>query len=189
MSITFVFGGARSGKSRFAESLAHDPKSYVATAQAFDDEMRERIAKHQLQRGSDWVTFDAPLDLPATISHADGARHFILVDCLTLWLTNVVLAELDWEEELEKLILALGSIQGDIVLVSNEVGMGIVPDTALGRQFRDAQGITNQAVAEIAETVILVAAGLPLALKGQLPTANMTPRAKALRGRKVPGPR
>jgi adenosylcobinamide kinase / adenosylcobinamide-phosphate guanylyltransferase len=187
MSITFVIGGASSGKSRFAESLAHDPKYYLATAQAFDDEMRTRIANHQLQRGKDWVTFDAPLDLAETIKHADGKRHFILVDCLTLWLSNVILAELDWEEELEKVILAIGTIEGDAVIVSNEVGHGIVPDNALGRTFRDAQGVANQAVAEIAETVVFVTAGLPMVLKGQLQEQQSQPREPRWRPRKKPG--
>lgn len=175
MSITFVLGGARSGKSRFAESFAYDPKVYIATAQAFDDEMRARIAKHQLQRGDGWSTFDAPLDLVATLQHADRPGHFVLVDCLTLWLSNLMLAETDWSLDLEKLIVALGSAKADVVLVSNEVGLGIVPDTPLGRKFRDAQGITNQSVAAIAETVIFMAAGLPLLLKGRLPKLPSAP--------------
>ncbi len=187
MSITFVIGGARSGKSTYAESLAHDPKFYIATAQAFDDEMRERIAKHQLQRGDTWTTFDAPLDLAATMQHADGHQHFVLVDCLTLWLSNVMLAELDWEEELEKLIIALGTMQADVALVSNEVGLGVVPDTPLGRSFRDAQGMTNQSVAEIAERVVLIAAGCPLVLKGEVPVRQAPQRAPAWRARKKPG--
>ncbi len=176
MSITLVIGGARSGKSRFAESLAHNPKFYLATAQAFDDEMRERIAKHQIDRDAEWTTFDTPIDLVATLQHCDGPRHYILIDCLTLWLSNLMLSELDWEAELEKLILALGALRADVALVSNEVGMGVVPDNALARSFRDAQGITNQSVAEIAECVVLMTAGLPLSLKGELPERRKTPR-------------
>jgi adenosylcobinamide kinase / adenosylcobinamide-phosphate guanylyltransferase len=176
MSITLVIGGARSGKSRYAESLAHEPKFYLATAQAFDDEMRDRIAKHQIQRGDAWVTFDAPLDLVATLKHANGVNHFILVDCLTLWISNLMLAEMDWEAELENFILALGTLTCDVVLVTNEVGQGVVPDNSLARAFRDAQGITNQSVAEIAETVVLMTAGLPLALKGRLQERRKSPR-------------
>jgi adenosylcobinamide kinase / adenosylcobinamide-phosphate guanylyltransferase len=178
MSLTLVIGGARSGKSRFAENLAHNPKYYIATAQAFDDEMRERIAQHQRQRGEDWTTFDAPLDLVATLKHADNRSNFVLVDCLTLWISNLLLGELDWEVELEQLLMALGAVRGDVVLVSNEVGLGVVPDNALARKFRDAQGITNQAVAELSETVVLLTAGLPLALKGKLPEVQKLRRAR-----------
>ncbi len=187
MSITLVIGGARSGKSSFAESLAHEPKIYLATAQAFDDEMRERIAAHQLQRGDSWTTYDAPLDLVSTLQHVDGAGHFILLDCLTLWISNLMLSEIPWEAELEQLILSLGALKGDVVLVSNEVGMGVVPDNALARAFRDAQGITNQAVAEVAETVVLMTAGLPFALKGQLPTLKARRRATDRLGRQGQG--
>jgi adenosylcobinamide kinase / adenosylcobinamide-phosphate guanylyltransferase len=112
---------------------------------------------------------DAPLDLVATLRDAAAPGHFILVDCLTLWLSNLLLAEADWESELEQLIMVLGSARGEIVLVSNEVGWGIVPENALARSFRDAQGLVNQAVAEMAETVVLMTAGLPLALKGSMP--------------------
>jgi adenosylcobinamide kinase / adenosylcobinamide-phosphate guanylyltransferase len=183
MSITLVLGGARSGKSSYAESLAKDPKYYIATAQAFDDEMRERIALHQEQRGADWVTYDAPLELAETVGHADGTGNFILVDCITLWLSNILLAELDWEHELEKLLIALGSVRSDMAIVSNEVGMGVVPDNKLSREFRDAQGIANQALAEISETVVLVAAGLPIALKGQLRDPKTLRQARSSIGR------
>jgi adenosylcobinamide kinase / adenosylcobinamide-phosphate guanylyltransferase len=178
MSITLVLGGARSGKSSYAESLAKDPKFYIATAQAFDDEMRERIAQHQVQRGPDWVTYDAPLELVETIGHADAAGNFILIDCITLWLSNVLLAEINWESELEKLLIRLGSVRSDLAIVSNEVGLGIVPDNKLSRVFRDAQGIANQSIAEIAETVVLVTAGLPLVLKGQLRDQKTLRRAR-----------
>ncbi len=175
MPITLIIGGARSGKSRFCESLAHDPKYYLATAQAFDDEMRQRIATHQERRGADWVTIDTPIELAATLQNYDQAGTFILVDCLTLWLTNLILAEADWEQDLEELLDVLGNAKGDIVLVSNEVGLGIVPDNALARRFRDAQGITNQSVAEIAETVILTVAGLPVVVKGSRPSRIRPP--------------
>ena len=178
MSLTLIIGGARSGKSSFAETLAYNPKFYIATAQAFDDEMRDRIARHQQQRGEDWTTFDAPLDLVATLQHVDKRKHFVLVDCLTLWLSNILIADMDWEAELEQMVLALGAVQGDVVLVSNEVGLGVVPDNELARKFRDAQGIANQAVAEMAETVVLLTAGLPLALKGKLPETQKPRRAR-----------
>jgi adenosylcobinamide kinase/adenosylcobinamide-phosphate guanylyltransferase len=175
MSISFVIGGARSGKSKFAEGLGHSKKYYLATAQAFDEEMRDRIAAHQNRRGSDWETIDTPVELAATLQNYDRPGVFILVDCLTLWLTNLMLAEAPWENDLEKLVEVLGECEGDIVLVSNEVGMGIVPENALARSFRDAQGLINQSVAEIADIVVLMAAGLPVVIKGRL-----QPRKEAL---------
>jgi adenosylcobinamide kinase/adenosylcobinamide-phosphate guanylyltransferase len=166
LSITLVIGGARSGKSRYAENLGRGQKLYLATAQAFDDEMRSRIATHQARRGDDWTTIDVPVELPTTLANYDRAGSFVLVDCLTLWLSNLMLAEAKWEIELEELIAVLGQAKGHIVLVSNEVGLGIVPDNKLARDFRDAQGFINQTVAEIADHVVLMAAGLPLVLKG-----------------------
>ncbi len=173
MSITLVLGGARSGKSRFAESLAVAPKYYLATAQAFDDEMRARIVQHQSERDQTWNTIDTPLDLANTLRGVSQSGNFVLVDCLTLWLTNLMLAEVPWETDLETLLVALGETEAEIVLVSNEVGLGIVPDNALARAFRDAQGLTNQSVAEIADNVVFMAAGLPLILKGSLPRPGM----------------
>jgi adenosylcobinamide kinase / adenosylcobinamide-phosphate guanylyltransferase len=187
MGITLVIGGARSGKSTFAESLAHDPKIYIATAQAFDEEMRERIAKHQEQRGPEWVTYDTPVGLVETLKHADDPKAFILVDCLTLWISNLMLEGMDWEKELEGLIMTLGTLRATTVLVSNEVGLGIVPDTELGRKFRDAQGITNQSVAEMAENVVLMTAGLPLALKGTLPEPKRPRRTGSWRAQTALG--
>jgi adenosylcobinamide kinase/adenosylcobinamide-phosphate guanylyltransferase len=173
MSITLVLGGARSGKSRYAEELCHAPRHYLATAQAFDDEMRSRIAAHQLRRESDWTTIDTPIELAATLQNYDKPGGYILVDCLTLWLTNLILGELPWDVELEKLVGVLGTVKGEVVLVSNEVGLGIVPDNALSRSFRDAQGLTNQSVAEISDTVIMMVAGLPIVVKAPPPTQTV----------------
>lgn len=166
MTITLVLGGARSGKSRHGESLCTGERHYIATAQAFDDEMRERIIKHQMQRGTSWVTHEAPQALIETLREIDAPGRTILVDCLTLWLSNIMLAEKDWHVLTVALVTQLPLMAADVVLVSNEVGMGIVPDTALGRAFRDAQGFLNQRVAQVAHKVVFVAAGLPLVLKG-----------------------
>jgi adenosylcobinamide kinase / adenosylcobinamide-phosphate guanylyltransferase len=167
MTVTLVLGGARSGKSRFAESLAFAPKTYIATGQAFDDEMRQRIALHKSQRGEEWRTIEEPVNLPQELERLTSG--FVLVDCLTLWLSNLMLADLDWQGPLDQLAKILGSANSHVVLVSNEVGLGIVPDTPLGRKFRDAQGVTNQCISQIAENVILLVAGIPLAIKGSFP--------------------
>jgi adenosylcobinamide kinase / adenosylcobinamide-phosphate guanylyltransferase len=164
MSLALVLGGARSGKSRYAEGLCTGERHYIATAQAFDAEMTARIAKHQLDRGANWVTHEAPLDVLGALQTADALRRSVLVDCLTLWLTNLILAEADWEQALRALLDY--EPRGTVVMVSNEVGLGIVPDNALARRFRDAQGIVNQRVAAKADHVVLMAAGLPLVLKG-----------------------
>jgi len=168
-TVTLVLGGARSGKSRFAEGLAAATGLdlvYVATAQAFDDEMRDRIARHRADRaGGGWRTVDAPMALADVVVAETAPKTALLVDCLTLWLTNVMLADLDVEREADGLLAALGAAQGPVVLVSNEVGYGIVPENALARAFRDHQGRLNQRAAAIADRVTLVAAGLPLDLK------------------------
>jgi adenosylcobinamide kinase/adenosylcobinamide-phosphate guanylyltransferase len=164
--LTLVLGGARSGKSRFAEELVMrvaPPWTYVATAEAFDDEMTERIAHHRQRRDANWQTLDAPRDLATAVSGLAGGPA--LIDCLTLWLSNVMLAGGDVEAESERLLAALGSAPGPLVAVSNEVGLGLVPETPLGRAFRDAQGRLNQRVAAAADRVIFMAAGLPLSLK------------------------
>ena len=166
-NVTFLIGGARSGKSRHAEQLVRRyaaPWAYIATAQAYDDEMRERIALHQAQRGEGWETTDAPFDLvDALDSIADGRP--VLVDCLTLWLTNHMLAEHDLVAECARLERCLARPRGPWFVVSNEVGQGIVPDNELARRFRDAAGRLNQQVAGIAVTVLLMVAGLPLKVK------------------------
>jgi adenosylcobinamide kinase/adenosylcobinamide-phosphate guanylyltransferase len=163
-----VLGGARSGKSSAAERLvksAGAPAVYVATAQAWDDEMAERISRHREERGAGWDTVEAPLDLPGALRRADGEGRAILVDCLTLWLSNIMLAGRDVEAEADALLATLPDLSARVAFVSNEVGMGIVPDTPLGRRFRDAQGRLNQRVAEAADLVLFVAAGLPLVMK------------------------
>ena len=162
--ITFVLGGARSGKSRHAEAMvtAHEPPwTYVATAQAFDDEMRARIAAHRDGRVPGWRTVEAPLDLPAALDTPEP----VLVDCLTLWLTNLVLGEHDVAAAAAALLRALDRRTAPTVLVSNEVGLGIVPDNALSRRFRDEAGRLHQAVAARADRMVLVVAGLPLEIK------------------------
>jgi adenosylcobinamide kinase / adenosylcobinamide-phosphate guanylyltransferase len=172
MSVVLVLGGARSGKSRFAESLAHQPAHYIATAQAFDDEMMLRIADHKKQRGTFWLTHEEPVDLVSVLQHLDQAGNFILVDCLTLWLSNLMLADMDCEAALQKLAAHLLQTRARIVIVSNEVGLGIVPENKLARRFRDVQGMANQRIAALALNVVFLAAGLPLSFKGPLPSAQ-----------------
>lgn len=165
--IVLVTGGARSGKSRFAEgeTLKFAPQAiYIATGQAFDSEMDARIAAHRARRGPEWTTLDAPLDLCGALVQTDGQGPR-LVDCLTLWLTNLMLAERDWEAEAARLAAVLAVQHSPVVLVTNEVGGGIVPENALARAFRDAAGLLNQRVAQAADGVFLVACGLPLRLK------------------------
>jgi adenosylcobinamide kinase / adenosylcobinamide-phosphate guanylyltransferase len=167
--LTLVLGGARSGKSRYAESLitaAPLPWVYVATAQAQDAEMADRIAHHRERRGAGWHTIEEPHDLEDAIDAAPAGAA-VLVDCLTLWLTNRLLAEADLEAETARLEAALARRDGLTVLVSNEVGSGIVPDNALARRFADLQGRLNQRIATRADRVVLVVAGLPLIVKGQ----------------------
>jgi adenosylcobinamide kinase/adenosylcobinamide-phosphate guanylyltransferase len=168
---SFVVGGARSGKSGLAERLATGsgcPRRYIATAEAWDDEMRDRIARHRADRGAGWQTVEAPLDLTTALAGA-GQGEVVLVDCATLWLTNHLLAEHDLEAETASLLGALAACSAPVIMVSNEVGWGIVPDNALARAFRDAQGRLNQRMAAQADLVLGVMAGLPMVLKGQMP--------------------
>jgi len=166
--VTLVLGGARSGKSSYAEGLAESqPGScrYLATAAAGDGEMAARIAEHRRRRGARWRTHEETLDLAGALAAAASAEAVVVVDCLTLWLSNILLAELDVNNECGKLIAALPSLPGPVIFVSNEVGLGIVPENALARRFRDEAGRLNQAVAAAAQSVVFVAAGLPLTLK------------------------
>ena len=167
--ITLVLGGARSGKSAFAETLveaASASRLYIATGQAWDEEMRERIASHQSRRGEGWETVEAPLDLTRAL--ADHARpdRPILVDCLTLWVTNLMLDEHDIAQAFDEMLATLAGLAGPVVLVSNEVGLGIVPDNAMARAFRDHAGRLHQSIASLADEVHFVTAGLPLKMKG-----------------------
>lgn len=166
-SLTLVLGGARSGKSSHAEALiaAHPaPWTYLATAQAFDDEMEERIAHHRARRDGRWRTVDAPLDLAETLAvMPEGAP--VLVDCLTLWLSNVMLADLDVDAQTRRLASVLAAPRGPWVVVANEVGLGIVPENALARRFRDEAGRLSQMVAAGADSVVFLVAGMPLVVK------------------------
>ena len=167
-SITLVLGGARSGKSRYAERLveaAAGSGTYCATAEAGDAEMAERIAAHRARRGPFWRTVEAPLALSEAIDAEAAPERPLLVDCLTLWLSNLLLAGKKPQEEMRVLCQTLREAAGPVVLVSNEVGMGLVPETPLGRRFRDAAGWLNQDIAALADRVVFVAAGLPLVLK------------------------
>jgi len=167
----FVLGGAASGKSAFAEKLCLQKglrPVYIATAQAFDDEMRQKIADHKAARGAGWATIEAPLDLAGALTHATPDQA-VLVDCATLWLSNQLLAGADLVAETDALIRALSACPAKVVIVSNEVGQGIVPDNSLGRTFRNAQGRLNQRLATEADLVVQVIAGLPQVLKGRLP--------------------
>ncbi len=166
--LTLVLGGARSGKSRYAESVvmaSRPPWLYVATAEPFDDEMAARIAEHRGRRGRDWQTIETTLDLAGAISAAP-ASGTILVDCLTLWLSNLMLKQRDIDAEIERLETAIKARNAPVVLVSNEVGFGIVPGDAQARQFRDLQGRLNQRIATHVDRVVLVVAGLPIFVKG-----------------------
>jgi adenosylcobinamide kinase/adenosylcobinamide-phosphate guanylyltransferase len=167
--LMLVLGGARSGKSAYAERMVEASgltPIYVATAQAGDAEMSERIATHRKRRGTKWRTIEAPDDLEGMFRCEAGEGRAILIDCLTLWLSNIMHAGANIEARTQALCATAQGARGLVVLVSNEVGLGLVPETPLGRAFRDAQGRLNQAVAEIADRVVFMAAGLPLILKG-----------------------
>lgn len=169
--LTLVIGGARSGKSAFAERLIRQsgrPRRYIATAEAWDDEMRDRITQHRRDRGEAWTTVEAPLNLAAALAEC-RIEEAVLVDCATLWLTNHLLAQHDLVVESTRLLAALANCPAPVIIVSNETGWGIVPENALARRFRDEQGRLNQRLAAQAQLAVTVIAGLPLVLKGQLP--------------------
>lgn len=168
-AVTLVLGGARSGKSAFAEQrveAASAARLYLATGQARDDEMRARITAHQDRRGSGWETVEAPVELTEALAGNARADRPVLVDCLTLWVTNLMLGEHDIDAAFDSLAKALPGIRGPVVFVSNEVGLGIVPDNAMARAFRDHAGRLHQSIAGLADEVYFVAAGLPLKMKG-----------------------
>jgi len=174
MSVQLILGGARSGKSRYAEklALASDMQvTYIATAQVYDDEFGERVARHKAQRPAAWQTLEVPHYLAACIQTHAAEGHCLLVECLTLWLAQCICPDclppegIDWSSQRNLLLETLPTLPGKIILVSNEVGMGIVPLGEINRQFQDQAGWLNQALAEISDQVTFVAAGLPLQLK------------------------
>lgn len=172
MSTLFVVGGARSGKSRYAQRRCEaigQRLVYIATAHAGDDEMAERIARHRADRGLGWTTLEEPIDLPRAIRDAARDADAILVDCLTLWLSNVMQADQSIALARGELAEAVRQVKVPLVLIANELGLGIVPENALARQFRDEAGWVNQTIAQVVEEVVLVTAGLPLCLKGCSP--------------------
>lgn len=169
--LTLVLGGAGSGKSLWAENLvtrAAAHRIYLATARAWDDEMRKKVDQHRIQRGPDWTTIEAPLNISAALAKA-APEQVVLLDCATMWLSNHLLDGNDLGIEEPAFLAALSACKAPVVVVSNEVGMSIVPENALARQFREAQGQLNQKLAAQADLVVAVMAGLPLSLKGTLP--------------------
>jgi len=171
-NLTLVLGGAASGKSTWAERTALQTGLncvYVATAEALDPEMTEKIERHKRERGANWRTVESPLRAATAIGETLRHGEVAVVDCLTLWLTNQLLAEADIATETASLLKAFEAAPAPLIVVSNEVGLGIVPGDRLSRRFRNEQGRLNQRVAAVADTVVLMTAGLPLALKGSLP--------------------
>lgn len=175
MAVHLVLGGARSGKSAYAEQLASASElavTYIATAQVYDDEFAKRIAHHQERRPKDWQLIESPFNLATTLKTHAKENTVVIVDCLTLWLAQCICPDCErpenvsWEQERTDFLNVLSSLKGSIILVSNEVGMGIVPLGEINRQFQDEQGRFNQSVAKIADKVSFIAAGLPLKLKG-----------------------
>ena len=173
--IRLVLGGARSGKSSYAEKLATEtdfPVTYIATAQVYDDEFKARVAHHQLRRPADWALVEKPHHLTEALARVAAPDQCVIVDCLTLWLAQWICVDCNpprdssWQSERDSFLKLLPNLSGTIILVSNEVGMGIVPLGEINRQFQDEQGRLNQAVAKIANNVSFIAAGLPIQLKG-----------------------
>lgn len=168
---TFALGGAASGKSEWAEALVNNtgmPKTYLATGRIWDDEVQERVNKHQARRDTGWRTVECPLDLSAPLAELP-AGEIVLIDCATMWLSNHLMEGSDLDAAQSQLLDSLRGCAAHWVIVSNEVGQGIVPDNAMARQFREAQGRLNIALAAEAETVVQVVVGLPQLLKGELP--------------------
>jgi adenosylcobinamide kinase/adenosylcobinamide-phosphate guanylyltransferase len=172
MPITFILGGCRSGKSGYAlqtaNAMSAAKRIFIATSIPFDDEMQERIRRHRAERGTRWLTVEAPVNLPEAISEHAGEDRVILADCLTLWISNLLLELHDpaqVEARVRRLAEVIQSAAGHLLLVSNEVGCGVVPENKLARQFRDVAGFTHQTVAAVAARVVWMAAGIPLTLK------------------------
>jgi len=171
--IVFITGGARSGKSLFAlkeASKISGEKAYIATAEVLDEEMQQRIENHRRQRGDEWITYEEPLRIVGLLGKINGKYSVILIDCLTLWLSNLMHSNFNIDQEIENLInvlkdLSLLTYHSSLFIVSNEVGLGIVPDNELARRFRDIAGILNQKVAEVADEVYLEIVGIPLRIK------------------------
>ena len=170
--LMLVLGGARSGKSAYAEvrvMARPGPWTYLATAEPGDGEMAARIGHHQARRGAGWRTLEAPLDLAAALQHKDDAEAVVLVDCLTLWVSNLMAADADIEAAGDQLVALLATLDGFVTFVSNEVGQGIVPDNEMARAFQDHMGRLHQKLAAVADEVVFVTAGLPHHLKGAAP--------------------
>jgi adenosylcobinamide kinase / adenosylcobinamide-phosphate guanylyltransferase len=168
VGITLVLGGARSGKSRFAESLVSESglaPVYIATGQALDDEMRRRIASHKMRRGEQWRTVEEPVALAEALLRESGPESVVLVDCLTLWISNLMMENADIGEAIDRLVRSLTDLSCAMILVANEVGLGIVPENRMAREFRDHAGVLNQRIAAIARQVYLVTAGIPMRIK------------------------
>jgi len=164
-----ITGGARSGKSAYAEARTLGLGAaavYIATAEAHDDEMRARIAEHQARRGAEWTTLNAPLTLVQALRDSDDDAPR-LVDCVTLWLTNLMLADRDWEAEVAELTALIPDLRAPVIFVTNEVGAGIVPENALARAFRDAAGLSNQRIAAVCDEVWACICGQPMRVKPQ----------------------
>ncbi len=169
MDCTFIIGGAKSGKSRYALSIGSKIKDkkkiFIATAQPIDPEMEEKIKKHREERGREWITIEEPLNISERIKELSDKDVLILIDCLTLWVNNLLIYNLDPRKEIEDLIKCLSSFEGMIIVVSNEVGMGIVPQDELTRRYRDLLGYLNQEVAHLSNKVIFMIAGIPIQIK------------------------
>ena len=169
--ITLIIGGCKSGKSRHALHLAEKDDSrkiFIATCVPFDEELKERIARHKTERDGSWKTVDAPIELTEAICAYDDEYAVLLVDCLTLWINNLMLTSEDpyhIDENVTKLVAALSAARCPVILVANEVGAGIVPENRLARLFRDAAGVTNQRIAALADEVIYMVAGIPMTIK------------------------
>jgi len=165
--VTLVLGGARSGKSRFSEAMAELAARpiYLATGRAWDGEMAARIDEHRTRRGSRWTTVEEPLDLAGVLPTLTAPDAVVLVDCLTLWVTNLMMDDRDMTGETRRLLGCLGGLRGPVIFVSNEVGLGIVPDNAMARAFRDHAGRLHQEIAAVADTVYFLVAGIPMTVK------------------------